>query len=63
MNPTTTVSPFDSTVGEIHRTRERISDTFGGDIHAISEAARRRQEQSQRHTVSYADASKDAVKR
>jgi hypothetical protein len=45
----------DSTIADIHNTRERISDDFGGDIHAISEDARKRQEQSGRRTVSYAE--------
>lgn len=43
----------DTTVADIHKTRERISDAFGGDIHAITEDARKRQEQSGRRTVSY----------
>ena len=43
----------DTTIVDIHKTRERISDTFGGDIHAITEDARKRQEQSERRTVSY----------
>ena len=45
----------DTTIADIHKTRERISDAFGGDIHAITEDARRRQEQSGRPTVSYAE--------
>jgi len=44
----------DTTIADIHKIRERISDAFGGDIHAITEDARKRQEQSGRRTVSYA---------
>ena len=35
---------YDSTIADIHRTRERIAEKFGGDIAAILEDARRRQE-------------------
>ncbi len=54
--PTNSNQP-DTTIADIHKTRERISDAFGGDIHAITEDARTRQEQSGRRTVSYADKS------
>ena len=54
-NQTKKRSQIDSTVADIHRTRERISDAFGGDITAITEDAKRRQEQSNRRTVSYAE--------
>jgi len=54
MEPTSN-SPRDTTIVDIHRTRERISDAFGGDIQAISEDARKRQEQSGRRTVSFAE--------
>ncbi len=47
----------DTTIADLHKVRERISDVFGGDIHAITEDARRRQEQSGRRTVSYAETS------
>ena len=47
----------DATIADIHKTRERISDAFGGDIHAITADARKRQEQSGRRTVSYAEPS------
>lgn len=53
-------SRIDSTIVDIHRTRERISDTFGGDIHAITADAKRRQVQSGRRTVSYAKSSEEA---
>jgi hypothetical protein len=33
----------DTTIEEIHRTRERMADKFGGDIEAILEDARKRQ--------------------
>lgn len=42
----------DDTITEIHKTREKISDEFGGDIRAISADARKRQEQSGRVTLS-----------
>jgi len=58
---TTSRKNSDSTVADIHRTRERISDAFGGDISAITEDARRRQEQSNRRTVSYAGVPTKAV--
>ena len=38
----------DSTIDEIHRTRERIHDKFGGNIRAIVEDARQRQAKSGR---------------
>ncbi len=44
----------DTTIADIHKTRERISDAFGGDIHAITEDAQKRQEKSGCRTVSYA---------
>jgi hypothetical protein len=54
MTKTTDSSRGDTTIADIHKTRERTSDAFGGDIHAITEDARKRQEQSGRRTVSYA---------
>ena len=45
---------IDTTISDIHRTRSRISDAFRGDIHAITEDARKRQERSGRTTVSFA---------
>ena len=54
-NQTTKRSQADSTVADIHKTRERISDAFGGNMNAITEDAMRRQEQSNRRTVSYAE--------
>ncbi len=38
----------DTTIDEIHRTRERMADKFGGDIAAIVEDARKRQAASGR---------------
>ena len=55
MRQSTDNSRRDTTIADIHRTRERISDAFGGDIRAITEDARKRQEQSGRRTVSYAE--------
>jgi len=55
MTKTTNSSRRDTTIADIHKTRQRISDAFGGDIHAITEDARKRQEQSGRRTVSYAE--------
>jgi len=40
----------DTTIDEIHRTRERLAEKFGGDIKAILEDARRRQAASDRPT-------------
>lgn len=60
-NQTTSRKHGDSTVADIHKTRERISDAFGGDIAAISADARRRQEQSNCRTVSYAAVTNTAV--
>jgi hypothetical protein len=48
----------DTTISDIHKTRERISDQFAGDIRAISADARKRQEQSDCVTVSHAKSSK-----
>ena len=61
MNQPKKRSQIDSTVADIHRTRERISDAFGGDISAITEDARRRQELSNRRTVSYTETPGEAV--
>jgi len=41
-------SNSDPIVEEIHRTRERMADQFGGDIDAILEDARKRQAASGR---------------
>jgi hypothetical protein len=38
----------DTTIEEIHRTRQRMADKFGGDIAAILEDARKRQAASGR---------------
>ena len=38
----------DTTIDEIHRTRQQIADKFGGDIAAILEDARKRQADSGR---------------
>jgi hypothetical protein len=38
----------DTTIQEIHRTREQMADKFGGDIAAILEDARKRQAASGR---------------
>jgi hypothetical protein len=38
----------DTTIEDIHRTRERMADKFGGDITAILEDARKRQAASGR---------------
>lgn len=55
MDRTGMANNVDTTLADIHRTRRRISDAFGGDIRAISEDARKRQEQSGRKTVSFAE--------
>ena len=39
---------IDTTIAEIHRTRQRMADKFGGDIVAILEDARKRQAESGR---------------
>jgi hypothetical protein len=44
----------DTTIIDIHKIRERISDAFNGNIRAITLDAKRRQKQSGRKTVSYA---------
>lgn len=41
---------IDSTIEDIHRTRERLAEKFGGDINAILDDARRRQSASDRPT-------------
>ena len=43
MPPKTQIADVDTTVEEIHRTRERLAQKFGGDIKAILEDARKRQ--------------------
>ncbi len=59
--PTKKREPVDSTIVDIHRTRERISDAFGGDISAITADAKRRQEASKRRTISFAEAASGTV--
>jgi hypothetical protein len=54
MNNTSNSPGRDTTIEAIHKTRERLSDDCKGDIHAISAAARKRQQESGRVTVSYA---------
>ena len=51
----------DSTIADIHKTRERIANAFGGDITAITEDARKREEQSGRRIVSFAESSNKAM--
>jgi hypothetical protein len=41
-------SDRDPVIDEIHQTRERMAEKFGGDIEAILEDARKRQEASGR---------------
>jgi hypothetical protein len=55
MPKTTNNDLRDTTIADIHKIRERISDKFGGDIHSITQDARKRQEQSGRCTVSFAE--------
>jgi len=40
----------DTTIADIHKIREEISERFGGEIRAITEDARKRQEASGRPT-------------
>ena len=40
----------DTTIEDLHRTRERLAAKFGGNIRAILDDARRRQAASQRPT-------------
>ena len=48
----------DTTIADIHQTRQEISDAFQGDIRAITEDAKRRQAASGRTTVSFAKKSR-----
>ena len=57
---TKAINSRDMTIADIHKTREKISDAFGGDIHAITEDARKRQEHSGRQTVSFAESSSES---
>ena len=52
----------DTTIDEIHRTRERLAQKFGGDIKAILADARRRQAESDR-PIWHGTAANDAVNR
>jgi hypothetical protein len=54
-------SPSDTTIADIHKTREKISDRFDGNIRAISEDARKRQQESRSTTVSYAKSASESV--
>lgn len=53
---------IDTTIADIHRTRARISDESKGDVHAITQAARKRQEKSGRRTVSFAHAARGQMR-
>ncbi|MBW3600674.1 MAG: hypothetical protein KY475_25850 [Planctomycetes bacterium] len=44
----TQIVDVDTTIDDIHRTRERLAEKFGGDIKAILEDARQRQAASGR---------------
>ena len=44
----TQIIDVDTTIDDIHRTRERLAEKFGGDIKAILEDARQRQAASGR---------------
>ncbi len=54
ITPTNQGHGGDTTIAAIHKTRERLSDASNGDIHAISAAARKRQQESGRLIISYA---------
>ena len=49
----------DTTIRDIHAIREQLSDQFGGDISAILEDARRRQQKSGRRIISRRELSKE----
>ncbi len=51
---------IDTTIDDIHRTRERLAEKFGGDIKAILEDARQRQAASGRPTWRGTSANKAA---
>ena len=53
---------FDSTIDDIHKIREEISDKFNGDIQAMIHDAQMRQESSGKETISYAELSKTDCK-
>lgn len=49
MNKPIPIEPSpDTIIRDLHRIREAIVDSFDGDLHALTEDARRRQEQSGR---------------
>ena len=54
-------SNHDTTIEEIHRTRRRIAERFGGNLLAIIEDARKRQEASG-HPLWRPNAPKDEVR-
>jgi hypothetical protein len=43
MTQTTPIVDVDTTIDDIHRTRQRLAEKFGGDVNAILEDARQRQ--------------------
>jgi hypothetical protein len=51
----------DTTIEDIHRIRREIAERFQGDIFAIVEDARKRQEASGRLTVSYSSTTQSVV--
>lgn len=55
----TQIIDVDTTIDEIHRTRERLAEQFGGDIKAILADARRRQAASGRPTWQGTSANKE----
>ena len=46
MKKTLSESSADTTISELHRIREEIVDSFGGDLRRLTDDARRRQEAS-----------------
>ena len=56
MTKTPNGSQRDTMIADIHKTRERISDAFGGDIHAITADARKRQKESGYRTGRFREA-------
>ena len=47
MKEKTSIEPSpDSIIQDLHRIREAIADSFGGDLHRLTEDARKRQEEA-----------------
>lgn len=58
MKKSSTESSADTIIGELHRIREEIVESFGGDLRELTDDARRRQEATGQRIWRRSEASK-----